>query len=128
MLPIGKIRENTIGGKGFRVARHGVRAVEIVNLESNGMRHRGGGVPDVGGIPEVVDDGVTGSLVHYDADDAAGYQAGIAKAVNALIADPEEERSAMAERGGSAASRSSPLGADRTADAGDLPEGVRLTV
>src|SRR6202007_2057518 len=25
---------------------------------------------DVGGIPEVVDDGVTGSLVHYDADDA----------------------------------------------------------
>src|SRR3984957_16486787 len=44
---------------------------------------------DVGGIPEVVDDGVTGSLVHYDADDRAGYQAKIAKAVNALIADPE---------------------------------------
>ena len=44
---------------------------------------------DVGGIPEVVDDGVTGSLVHYDADDAVGYQTRIAQAVNAVVADPE---------------------------------------
>ena len=37
-----------------------------------------------GAAPEVVDDGVTGSLVHYDPDDSAGYQARIAAAVNAL--------------------------------------------
>ena len=52
---------------------------------------------DVGGIPEVVNDGITGSLVHYDADDPAGYQARLAKAVNELAADP-----ARAERYGRA--------------------------
>jgi starch synthase len=47
----------------------------------------------------VVDDGVTGSLVHYDPDDSAGYQARIAAAVNALIADPERaERYGQAGR------------------------------
>ena len=29
---------------------------------------------DVGGIPEVVDDGVTGTLVHYDAGDPTGFE------------------------------------------------------
>lgn len=52
---------------------------------------------DVGGIPEVVVDGVTGSLVHYDADDARGYQTRLAEAVNELVADP-----ARAERYGRA--------------------------
>jgi starch synthase len=45
---------------------------------------------DVGGIPEVVADGVTGSLVHYDPADPAGYEAGLAEAVNALVNDPEK--------------------------------------
>ena len=45
---------------------------------------------DVGGIPEVVADGVTGTLVHYGPDDARGYQAGLADAVNDLIADREK--------------------------------------
>ena len=44
---------------------------------------------DVGGIPEVVAHGVTGTLVHYDADDTDGYEAGLAEAVNDLVADPE---------------------------------------
>jgi len=43
----------------------------------------------VGGIPEVVDDGVTGLLVGYDAADPAATVAGLAAAVNALVADPE---------------------------------------
>jgi starch synthase len=42
---------------------------------------------DVGGIPEVVADGVTGSLVHYDPDYSDAFEARLAEAVNALIAD-----------------------------------------
>jgi starch synthase len=43
---------------------------------------------DVGGIPEVVDDGRTGLLVHYDERDTETYQRGLADAVNTLLADP----------------------------------------
>ena len=35
---------------------------------------------DVGGIPEVVDDGRTGLLVHYDPADTAAFEAGLAAA------------------------------------------------
>jgi alpha-maltose-1-phosphate synthase len=43
----------------------------------------------VGGIPEVVDDGVTGLLVPYDEHDPEGFERGLAHRVNELLADPD---------------------------------------
>ncbi|MBV9013234.1 MAG: glycogen synthase [Pseudonocardiales bacterium] len=43
----------------------------------------------VGGIPEVVEHGVTGLLVPYDEQDPEGFQRGLAHGVNELLADPE---------------------------------------
>lgn len=43
----------------------------------------------VGGIPEVVDDGVTGLLVPYDPQDPEGFQRGLAHRINELLADPD---------------------------------------
>lgn len=45
---------------------------------------------DVGGIPEVVVDGTTGTLVHYDANDASGFEADMAHAVNDLVGDRDK--------------------------------------
>jgi starch synthase len=63
----------------------------IVNLEAMGCE-----APvvasDVGGIPEVVVDGETGRLVHYDADDPAQFEADLAEAVNSVVADPARAR------------------------------------
>jgi len=42
----------------------------------------------VGGIPEVVEDGVTGLLVPYDPDDLPAFEQGIADKVDELLADP----------------------------------------
>jgi starch synthase len=47
---------------------------------------------DVGGIPEVVDDGRTGLLVHYDPDDPAAFEAGLAARISELLADPARAR------------------------------------
>jgi alpha-maltose-1-phosphate synthase len=43
---------------------------------------------DVGGIPEVVDDGRTGLLVHYDAERPGEFAAGLAAGMAVLLADP----------------------------------------
>ena len=47
---------------------------------------------DVGGIPEVVVDGETGTLVHYDESDTAEFERGIADAVNAMVADRDRAK------------------------------------
>jgi starch synthase len=86
MLPISKIREILSIAAVF-VCPSVYEPLGIVNLEAMAC---GTAVvaSDVGGIPEVVEDGVTGSLVHYDASDATGYQDRIAQAVNAVVGDP----------------------------------------
>ncbi|MGH3635791.1 glycogen synthase [Mycobacterium sp.] len=90
MLPIQRLREILTAATVF-VCPSVYEPLGIVNLEAMAC---GTAVvaSDVGGIPEVVTDGVTGSLVHYDADDPADYRAGLADAVNALIADPEKAK------------------------------------
>jgi len=44
---------------------------------------------DVGGIPEVVVDGETGTLVHYDENDEEAFERDIAAQVNAMVADKQ---------------------------------------
>ena len=43
---------------------------------------------DVGGIPEVVDHGRTGLLVHYDEADTSKYRTELAGPINEVLADP----------------------------------------
>lgn len=95
MLPVGELREILSAATVF-VCSSVYEPLGIVNLEAMAC---GTAVvaSDVGGIPEVVVDGVTGSLVHYDADDPVGYRTRLANAVNELVADP-----AKAERYGRA--------------------------
>jgi starch synthase len=89
-LPVGKIREILSAATAF-VCPSVYEPLGIVNLEAMAC---GTAVvaSDVGGIPEVVDDGVTGTLVHYESSDPVGFEAGLAEAVNALVGDPEKAR------------------------------------
>jgi starch synthase len=88
MLPIGKLREILSAAQVF-VCPSVYEPLGIVNLEAMACS-TAVVASDVGGIPEVVSDGITGSLVHYDADDLSGYQTRLAGAVNELVADPEK--------------------------------------
>jgi starch synthase len=89
-LPIAKIREILSAATAF-ICPSVYEPLGIVNLEAMAC---GTAVvaSDVGGIPEVVAEGVTGTLVHYEATDPAGFEARLAEAVNALVGDPEKAR------------------------------------
>src|ERR1700754_4517211 len=86
MLPIGKIREILSAATVF-VCPSVYEPLGIVNLEAMAC---GTAVvaSDVGGIPEVVTDGETGLLVHFDEHRVEEFRTGLADAVNALLADP----------------------------------------
>jgi starch synthase len=88
MLPIGKIREILSAATVF-VCPSVYEPLGIVNLEAMACA-TAVVASDVGGIPEVVADGETGLLVHYDPADPAGFEAGLSATVNSLIADPEK--------------------------------------
>ena len=62
---------------------------------------------DVGGIPEVVDDGRTGLLVHYDPDDAAAFEAGLAARIGRAAGRPRSGRPRWARPAASGCWRSS---------------------
>lgn len=87
MLPTAKIREILSAATVF-VCPSVYEPLGIVNLEAMACS-TAVVASDVGGIPEVVADGTTGSLVHYDPSDATGFELRIAEAVNALVADPQ---------------------------------------
>ena len=87
MLPIGKIREILSAASVFACPSV-YEPLGIVNLEAMACA-TAVVASDVGGIPEVVVDGTTGSLVHYDAADPTGFETNLAESVNALVADPQ---------------------------------------
>jgi alpha-maltose-1-phosphate synthase len=87
MLPIEELREILSAATVF-VCPSVYEPLGIVNLEAMACA-TAVVASDVGGIPEVVADGITGSLVHYDGDDPVGYRARLAEAVNELVADSE---------------------------------------
>jgi starch synthase len=90
MLPTAKIREILSASVVF-VCPSVYEPLGIVNLEAMACA-TAVVASDVGGIPEVIVDGETGVLVHYDAAGTDAFETGLAEAVNALVADRERAR------------------------------------
>ncbi len=90
MLPVGKIREILSASRVF-VCPSVYEPLGIVNLEAMACS-TAVVASDVGGIPEVVAEGETGLLVHYDATDTVSFETRLADAVNALVAEPDRAR------------------------------------
>jgi starch synthase len=90
MLPREQVRQVLTHGTVF-VCPSVYEPLGIVNLEAMACE-TAVVASDVGGIPEVVADGETGLLVHYDESDAATFEADFAAAVNRVVGDPERAR------------------------------------
>jgi alpha-maltose-1-phosphate synthase len=95
MLPTASVRQVLSAATVF-VCPSVYEPLGIVNLEAMAC---GTAVvaSDVGGIPEVVADGETGLLVHYDEHAVDEFRTGIAAAVNTLLADPDRAAAMGAE-------------------------------
>ncbi|MEP7091409.1 MAG: glycogen synthase [Nocardioidaceae bacterium] len=87
MLPREEVRQVLSGALAF-LCPSVYEPLGIVNLEAMACE-TAVVASSVGGIPEVVSDGETGLIVPYDADDATGFERGIAEGVNRLAADPD---------------------------------------
>ncbi len=88
MLPRDQVRQVLTGALAF-LCPSVYEPLGIVNLEAMACE-TAVVASNVGGIPEVVVDGETGIIVPYDADDAEGFERGIAEGVNRLAADPAQ--------------------------------------
>ena len=93
MLPREEVRQVLTHGTLF-VCPSIYEPLGIVNLEAMACE-TAVVASDVGGIPDVVVDGETGFLVHYDADDTTAYESALAERINDVLRDP-----ALAERMG----------------------------
>ncbi|WP_194815763.1 glycogen synthase [Nocardia sp. XZ_19_385] len=87
MLPTEQIRQILSAATVF-VCPSVYEPLGIVNLEAMACA-TAVVASDVGGIPEVVADGGTGRLVHYDPQEPEAYEQGLAAAVNEVAGDPE---------------------------------------
>ena len=87
MLPREQVRQVLTGALAF-LCPSVYEPLGIVNLEAMACE-TAVVASGVGGIPEVVVDGETGLIVDYDQQDGAGFERGIAEAVNRLSADPD---------------------------------------
>ncbi|MGQ0716946.1 MAG: glycogen synthase [Pseudonocardiales bacterium] len=96
MLPIADVRQVLSAATVFACPSV-YEPLGIVNLEAMAC---GTAVvaSAVGGIPEVVDDGVTGRLVPYNENDPEEFQRSFAHRVNELLADPDRA-TAMGQAG-----------------------------
>jgi starch synthase len=90
MLPREDVRQVLTHGTVF-VCPSVYEPLGIVNLEAMACE-TAVVASDVGGIPEVVADGETGLLVHYDPADPTGFERDLATAINEVLRDPDRAR------------------------------------